>query len=576
MDSSNSVSKQAATPGKSTGSQISSVGAAELDRRRQQRKGEIGSRTPEASASKGNLDLTRKLAKHLQVTPTQGEQGDYIRLIRDGHADRVEAMVREVCRDIEIGRKTDRYTNAAAEAACEFENLAAEFSRKKELLTRIEERIGGLRKMVSAEADVAEIREALGHDQATAEKVARLLQDTGNLRKSLVEMAASLFDLRDRVDDQVRTDAKREDELRALINKYTDTFSAKERVNLEVRLEKSLRGKRIQERLGILEKFERTLADNTPEGRERRKQELLTKGRECLAAEQYEEAIPLLEQAHSLMLTDEEVLLDLAKAYKAQKRMGDAVKILKKVLQGGETVRALIPLAECLVELDKTDDALDTYERVIALRPDDLSIRVAQCRTLVRGGKVQEALRRLTELYARHPDSSEVALVLARVCVSGKLAPKAKEILIQLTKDSPNCVDGWVELADLYWKNRQTDNAEQAYRRLLQIDAENIRARIRLGDLARQSGDFQTAEEHYRIAEKVNGDRYAVRLGLGIVMRETGRATDAVVELERAVALNPQGGEAFHHLGLTYLMTGKTGQAAKTIQKAISFGFSAA
>ena len=121
--------------GKEPTSDIASLGAAELERRRQQRG--AGEGAPPASAGPmGATPRTRprtpieRFSAQLQINPRKDETGEYIRLIRDRYADRVEAMIREAGRDIEVGKKTDRYSRAAWDIVTEFETRAKEFSSK--------------------------------------------------------------------------------------------------------------------------------------------------------------------------------------------------------------------------------------------------------------------------------------------------------------------------------------------------------------------------------------------------------------------------------------------------------------
>jgi len=561
--------------GKEPTSDIASLGAAELERRRQQRG--AGEGAPPASAGPmGATPRTRprtpieRFSAQLQINPRKDETGEYIRLIRDGYADRVEAMIREAGRDIEVGKKTDRYSRAAWDIVTEFETRAKEFSSKTELLKRVEERIGNLRKLVSEQADADEIQKVLGHDRPTSEKIARLLQDTREFRDGLIELAISIFDLRDRLDEQVRSEAKREEQLRLRITELSSNLSSKERVDLEVQLEKSLRGVKHEPRLEILEKLEKKLTESSPEGKELRKQQLLDEARSHLQSGHPEAALPLLEEAHDLVITSEEVLSELGKTYRLLERYEAAAEVYGKLLKGGDAVEILVPLAQCLEALGRTDQALQAYERALALRPDDLGIRIAECVLLSQSGHFEEAVQGLTNLAARHPDSCETALALARIYTGREMFPKARSILLSLTRQHPERPDVWAELADVCWRSRDFDAAESAYRKALALDPNCVQAHVRLGDLARMSGDFRSAEERYRTAETLNADNFSVLLGLGIVLREKGQAEEAVRNLEHAVALNPNDPQAHHELGMAYLSMGDALAAGKAIQRALT------
>ena len=516
----------------------------------------------------------KKDRAHLSQTRTEEERQEYIHLIRDGHADRVEATIRGVFREMQIGRKTDRFSDAARRLTVQFEEVAQEFFDKKELLSRVEGRLGPLRRLVAEQPDIDEIREMLGHDRTTAEKMSRLLRETAILRDQLIDMTGHLLQLWDRIDEQARADEKQEQHLRAHIVECLQSFTAKKRVRFEVKLERSIRGKRLQQRLEVLQRYEQALADASPEGRVRRKEKLLVEAHAHIEAGDFQQVIAVLEQVYRLDRADEAVVIELAKTHMEHGRPERAIAVLKDYLRGGESIPALLTLALCFEKNAQPDDALTVYDRAIRFRPKDLDIRVAYCLALVRFDRAGEALEQLLELHARHPEATQVSLAVARVCISTGQPRKAREVLVQLTEGSPDHVEGWSELANVYWESRQLDEAERAYRRVLELDGSHFRALIHLADLERQRGDYPAAEELYLAAEKVNGNSHSVHLGLGIVLRETGRPADAVTSLERAIALNPQDGETYHHLGLACLLAGDPARAAEVMGRAVSFGFS--
>jgi len=57
-------------------------------------------------------------------------------------------------------------------------------------------------------------------------------------------------------------------------------------------------------------------------------------------------------------------------------------------------------------------EALQSYDRALALRPDADDVQLLRAAILVRGGSVGEALPVLTELGVRHPDDPDTLLVL--------------------------------------------------------------------------------------------------------------------------------------------------------------------
>ncbi len=551
-----------------------SILQAESERRRKAKE-EGG----DSGASQSPSDEQRKPrhgSKAVQTLKSKIDSGDYVRLIRDGHADRVHDMIRGATREIEIGRKTDRYSDAALEMTKEFEELAKEFPRKKELLARVEERIGPMRKLMSGQYSVEAIQETLGHDRATAEKLMRLLDDTSNLRDELVDTAARLMDLWDRIDEQARQDDKEEDQLRKLISEHLDHFSAQTRVRFEVSIERSLRNARLQQRLEVLRKFEKQLGENTPEGRARRKAELLPQGQELLQQGDYSGAVKVLEEAHQLDRGDEELLLLLADAYEGCGQLESAIKVLSRFVREEDSVPVLLALGGFLEKVERYQDALDVYRSALELKSEDVGMHVRYSRCLIHAGRCDEAYERLSELHATRPENPEVAVAFAEACDTTDRQLRARETLQNMAERLPDNVEVWDSLGRHFWQARELDEAKKAYQRVLQIDPQRFLALLRLGNLARQGGEFSEAVSHYRKAIEIDDTSAEAHLGLGIALRETSELSDALSKLERAVELGAEGGEIHHHLGLVYLKSGETQKASAAMQKAVSLGYQAA
>ena len=551
---------------------------AETERRRKVRKqGDVSQADTGREAAPPHDQRKHRRASHaIKVLKAKVDSGDYVRLIRDGHADRVHEVIRSALREIEVGKKTDRYSATALQLANEFEELAKEFPRKKELLSRVEERIGPMRKLMSGRFDVGAIQETLGHDRQTAEKLMRLLDDTSNLRDELIETASRLMELQDQIDEQTRADDREENELRRRISEHLEHFSAQMRIRFEVSMERSLRGARRQQRLDSLRKFEQQLAENTPEGRARRKAELVPQGRDLLEQRDFAGAAETLETAYQLDQTDEEVLLLLADAYKACGRIESAIKVLSRFVKEEESVPVYLCLANFLEETHRFDEALNVYGRALDMRPEEVSIHVSYARCLNRSGRAEEAYERLSELHARHPENTEVAIAFAESCDVTRRGLRARETLQEVTRSHPDNADAWDALGNHFWQSRDLDEAKKAYERVLQTDPRRFEATLRLADLARQAGEFSEAVARYRKALDIDETSPDAHIGLGIALRETQAVDKAISELERAVELGAEGGEVYHHLGLSYLASGDPRRASAAMQKAVSLGYRAA
>lgn len=184
-------------------------------------------------------------------------------------------------------------------------------------------------------------------------------------------------------------------------------------------------------------------------------------------------------------------------------------------------------LGKAFLELNRNNDAVDIFKRVLSTIPDDFVSHIGTSIIREDEGKLDEAIHHMERAFESNPANSAIQQelrrligrrdgiepqkvrltrgALARVYAHGDLLPQAiAEIQAALT-ESPNRVDLQVLLADLYLKVNQTQDA---------------------GELS------------FRILEKLPNSLIANRIA-AFLLQQTGRDKEAVTYLNRLHALDP-------------------------------------
>ncbi len=130
----------------------------------------------------------------------------------------------------------------------------------------------------------------------------------------------------------------------------------------------------------------------------------------------------------------------------------------------------------------------------------------------------------------------------------------------------PNC---WNNLGILAARGGNYDLAIENFQRALRIDSEHSIALQNLGSAYRQKKDWPQAKSAFERALALNPDDAEANYGLGIVYAQENDTDGAYVYLQKAITLRPAYPEALNNLGILYLRTQRPGEAVKSFEESI-------
>jgi tetratricopeptide (TPR) repeat protein len=130
----------------------------------------------------------------------------------------------------------------------------------------------------------------------------------------------------------------------------------------------------------------------------------------------------------------------------------------------------------------------------------------------------------------------------------------------------PNC---WNNLGILAAREGNYDLAIENFQRALQIDSEHSIALQNLASAYRQKKDWPQAKSALERALALNPDDAEANYGLGIVYAQQNDTNRAYDYLQKAITLRPAYPEALNNLGILYLRTQRPGEAVKSFEESI-------
>lgn len=205
--------------------------------------------------------------------------------------------------------------------------------------------------------------------------------------------------------------------------------------------------------------------------------------------------------------------------------------------------RALLELGQVQVELGLNEEAMKSFEAVLAIKPDSTPARTGEVKAAIAAaladrkiGLDGDALLYLIRARKLVPDSSELLLDFGVLAESMRIFHDADEALTKAHQTAPNDPNILYALAHVELDEQKMPEAET-----------NLRAYLK------ERPDDATA--HY---------------GLGKLLHMELKSDEAKAELERSIALQPRQSASYYELGAIALEEDEDGEAKSEFQTVLS------
>ncbi|MGF1553664.1 MAG: tetratricopeptide repeat protein [Paracoccaceae bacterium] len=264
----------------------------------------------------------------------------------------------------------------------------------------------------------------------------------------------------------------------------------------------------------------------------------------------------------------------VAASLSGQERFDESAAVLRGLLeQGGGNTRRLRAFVANLVAAERTSEARDFVERVLADNPDNRLARMIEVELAERLGERERAIELLEAMRADFPDSGDVYLMLARyemqegdlvtarVRLREGLAAAGDDLRIRLT------------LASLLERAGDYEDALEQYEAVYEAQPDSVIAANNLAStLAEHFADRPGALERARaIAARLEGTEVPeMQDTLGWVLYLTGEYEAALGPLERAAGALPDNAFVQYHLGMAYAANDRPEDARRHLERALT------
>jgi len=234
-----------------------------------------------------------------------------------------------------------------------------------------------------------------------------------------------------------------------------------------------------------------------------------------------------------------EARLLLGKAYLIKGEFLAAEQELKKARTKGATdQQLLVDLAKAYLGMDKAQSALDLGVPAQGLNIPTLAalhaVRAEALQALGKRAEADQAINTGRSLDMAQPD---LLLTQARFAVVDKQPQRARELLEQALQRNPKLNDALYLKANLLQAEGRPDDALRVYQQILKNDAGQFRAHLGLVSLHLAANKLEAAENEQKAAEKLAPTVPMVNYSRGLLELRRGKLTaaqDAFLLVQRA------------------------------------------
>jgi putative PEP-CTERM system TPR-repeat lipoprotein len=301
------------------------------------------------------------------------------------------------------------------------------------------------------------------------------------------------------------------------------------------------------------------------------KEELLNDGLKLMKEDKPSGAIVLFKNALEMDQNYFEARYQLARAYAAAGKYGQAEKEFQKVLRLNPARTDIqLEIARVYLYTNKPDEAVSmarNYSGSYPDKPEALEI-IAQGYSLK--NKPEDAEEYFLKALKLDPEMASAKLGLAGLYIAKSDERNARRLLDEIINKDKKDTKAYYMLAGLETSLAKRDKALEAYQRIAEINPADINAIYRSGLLYIDKGELDKTE---KIADDLlakypkHPEGHSLK---GVVLYYRKKFNEAIVELQNSLKMRPDMG-TYYFLGLSHYNIGEFEQSLSQFQRVLDF-----
>jgi tetratricopeptide (TPR) repeat protein len=282
------------------------------------------------------------------------------------------------------------------------------------------------------------------------------------------------------------------------------------------------------------------------------------------------EAALLLRRAAGLADTAE-VHGNLAVALQALGRQGEAVESYRRaVALRPDMVDAHFGLAGCLQAMGAYDSALASYGAVLAIQPDHPEAHFGMAELFARDGRAADAMAHYRAALAADADFAEASHGLGMLLVRVGRPEDAVGCFRQALDVDADYLEARLGLGRALRRLERDEEAMAAYRTVLESDPDNIDAQYGLATGLTRRHREEAAIQHFQRVLTLEPDHVEAMAGMAGALTALNRHAEAIALCRSAIEVRPGFARAHSVVGLALAQIGEMAAAEEASRRAVA------
>jgi tetratricopeptide (TPR) repeat protein len=219
-------------------------------------------------------------------------------------------------------------------------------------------------------------------------------------------------------------------------------------------------------------------------------------------------------------------------------------------------------LAALAVREHRWHEAIEQYERLAEMEPDDLDVLLTLGNLYLQAHRITDAVEQYQEALTIEPESHDEPLTTAEEMAADGHLDEAIQTLEKLVRKYPNMAPFHVRLGDLYVKVGDDARATESYQVALAAQPSFLEATVKLGTQHMRQGRYVDAAVTFNRAIELNDRLITAFVGLGVAQHDSGRFHESLATFDLAASLEPSTTLLFSESARLHLKTERQDQDA--------------
>ncbi|MFL2802116.1 MAG: tetratricopeptide repeat protein [Paracoccaceae bacterium] len=281
-------------------------------------------------------------------------------------------------------------------------------------------------------------------------------------------------------------------------------------------------------------------------------------------------------------------LSDLEKAYHLKSHIKQIWYIILNLKMEAKEFEATISIAEEMIKIDPTDEriffsialchqnlnkydqAVVFYKKVLIIKSDNAEAYKNMSIVLKKQGKLEEAIEACNKALLIKPDYAEAYNNMGNILIDQGKLDKALEAFENALSIKPDYAPAYNNMGNVLKDQGKLDKALEAFENALSIKPDYAPAYNNMGNVLKDQGKFEEAIEAYKKTLLLKPNYAEAYRNLGNVLKDQGKLEEAIEAYKKTLLLKPNYAEAYRNLGIALNDQGKLDEGVSNFQKAFA------